>query len=795
MSKWPLVSVIVALCRLQELTSLQQIVVDDANAVPEQRANRVPAWLSYSWRAGGGGRLACGREGWKETFLFLDPEFVSSGSSDGADVSVTFTFDPPSDGCYLIEEFHPRAGLCMNSERQMLPEAHWTIHHSKSSVKDIWWRWDDDTEGNRWNVVEMLPFYKGYEGRIIVKHPCADLYRESTPCPAYAGWIPADAFRFTRIDEAHWCASSAIPQDLKRYQRLSLVPLSVVLDDKHSKASGGSSIEKQCGEAGVYGGVYVADKNDSLATYVFEPPSMGCYRVEEYHPSFARECSVLLTCASVEVQQWQNMTWESPVDLTRSSNQWNIVGHFLFLAGSIGIVTSRPLNTSPVPGSVWIADAFRFTKVSETCNLLPYSALVTFHIHGADVDDSQNHWSEAHGLLHLELDMALKEFFTTPQNEGLEPLYRSAVHLLFFRRHGRALVIEFELRGQTTLDKQLIQRHIEVLHAEITGHPDSSFSGVLCGLFARKPKSHCNVEVVRSSFEQPRSDAPYKAFTSGESPFSGSLPSTAIFLMSIFPAGMFGVCLLYLRRCKPRRARKEDGDALERGVGEQELLSRFADARLELIREEEEFRESDNSVKRKLDFPADPPPSSMPLLDEVTSVISTNTPGSGRASSAQLKRIVDSRAAHNDGTSSASDSSLDCRGIPQHVEQRETLVQDDATSTSSGYTPISSMQCRREDDLYPVFEEEGLRFECKDLQVDARRPSVKADEQEGLDIATESSEDDGSTGTEASDGSEISASRSAGLVDSEIAGGEGLAGGNADPGMYRYPVAKVVDKE
>ena len=59
------------------------------------------------------------------------------------------------------------------------------------------------------------------------------------------------------------------------------------------------------------------------------------------------------------------------------------MGHFAFAAGVLAKVISTP--STSFRGKYWVADAFRFTRVSDSCSAVPYSALLTLRIVGAEL--------------------------------------------------------------------------------------------------------------------------------------------------------------------------------------------------------------------------------------------------------------------------------------------------------------------------------------------------------------------------------------------------------------------------
>merc|ERR1719471_1732116 len=70
--------------------------------------------------------------------------------------------------------------------------------------------------------------------------------------------------------------------------------------------------------------------------------------------------------------------------LKGKGNRWNTLGHFKYYAGVKGSAISRPAGE--LRGKHWVSDAFRFTKVSESCHEIPDVGLLTLHISGPSLD-------------------------------------------------------------------------------------------------------------------------------------------------------------------------------------------------------------------------------------------------------------------------------------------------------------------------------------------------------------------------------------------------------------------------
>merc|ERR1711998_171159 len=146
--------------------------------------------------------------GWKQSFLYLDP---SQGQD--AESAVEFPFDPPEDGCYLLEEFHPE-NTC---KVPFSTETALTIHYCKGlkAVAAI----DQTKNGDQWTTLGFFPFYKGWKGKVLISHPQVG-----------ASLAVADAVRFTRISKTCSDAQTKAFQ----YVRLAQHSPAVVVDNHNS---------------------------------------------------------------------------------------------------------------------------------------------------------------------------------------------------------------------------------------------------------------------------------------------------------------------------------------------------------------------------------------------------------------------------------------------------------------------------------------------------------------------------------------------------------------------------------
>jgi hypothetical protein len=75
----------------------------------------------------------------------------------------TFHFNPPHDGCYLIEELHPQLEQCKASANTKVH-----VHYCKGlkAVGTV----DQSTNAGQWTFVAALPFYAGHPGNVTLSN-------------------------------------------------------------------------------------------------------------------------------------------------------------------------------------------------------------------------------------------------------------------------------------------------------------------------------------------------------------------------------------------------------------------------------------------------------------------------------------------------------------------------------------------------------------------------------------------------------------------------------------------------
>lgn len=89
--------------------------------------------------------------------------FHHDGLQKGLRAEATFHFDPPRDGCYLIEEMHPQLEQCKASTATKVHVKYGTGVEETGSV-------DQSANGGQWTFLAARPFYAGYRGKVTLSN-------------------------------------------------------------------------------------------------------------------------------------------------------------------------------------------------------------------------------------------------------------------------------------------------------------------------------------------------------------------------------------------------------------------------------------------------------------------------------------------------------------------------------------------------------------------------------------------------------------------------------------------------
>jgi len=153
------------------LTASGAIVLDDQDDQPTMRemANVVP-----------GSDPKC----MKDAYL---GQFHHDNTQNKGKAHVSYSFDPPKSGCYLLEEYHPGSDeMCA---RHQPSNAQLDVDYCRGLQQTF--HINQGRNGGQWNPVAKLMFYEGRMGKVTMRNAVGEQCR-SPPC-----FFVTDAFRMT----------------------------------------------------------------------------------------------------------------------------------------------------------------------------------------------------------------------------------------------------------------------------------------------------------------------------------------------------------------------------------------------------------------------------------------------------------------------------------------------------------------------------------------------------------------------------------------------------------------------
>jgi hypothetical protein len=216
---------------------------------------------------------------------------------------------------------------------------------------------------------------------------------------------------------------------LGQYAKLAQHSASRTVDEKDAEVQG-QRLES-CDASALLGSAHTVEGSKGSAKFSFSPESTGCYRVDEYHPMSQGQCQ--LSSADLNIDYCLGGTVEASVDLSTGGKRWNPVAYLPFYAGEPGAVTSRGRS------GLWTADAFRFSRVSDSCEHIPDASLLTVRLTGVDLKEPEFQ-SGGHLTKHTDMRLAFHEAIT--KYAGLA---EENVNLLGLRQG--SIIIDFEFSG------------------------------------------------------------------------------------------------------------------------------------------------------------------------------------------------------------------------------------------------------------------------------------------------------------------------------------------------------------
>merc|ERR1711904_146492 len=93
----------------------------------------------------------------------LYANFQHDGLEKDRRAQATFHFNPPHDGCYIIEEHHPLLDQCKASPAT---KVHVNYCKGRQAAGTV----DQSTNGGQWTFVAALPFYAGHPGNVTLSN-------------------------------------------------------------------------------------------------------------------------------------------------------------------------------------------------------------------------------------------------------------------------------------------------------------------------------------------------------------------------------------------------------------------------------------------------------------------------------------------------------------------------------------------------------------------------------------------------------------------------------------------------
>jgi hypothetical protein len=88
--------------------------------------------------------------------------FYHDGLQKDRRAEATFHFDPPQDGCYLIEEMHPQLDCGASANTKV----HVNYCKGMQAVGEV----DQTVNGGQWTFIAALPFYAGHPGNVTLSN-------------------------------------------------------------------------------------------------------------------------------------------------------------------------------------------------------------------------------------------------------------------------------------------------------------------------------------------------------------------------------------------------------------------------------------------------------------------------------------------------------------------------------------------------------------------------------------------------------------------------------------------------
>lgn len=363
-----------------------------------------------------------------------------------------FHFDPPADGCYVMEEWHPGNNDHCNRYLSEAIRVDVAFCRGMTAYDYI----DQTKDGGRWNVMGALPFYKGWPGNFTVTNSFRSC-REGKDC-----FWAADSFRVTKVPlsgqrciapdsmpNATYNPKPAMQAQLEQPEvvqekmasaTINKEVLTTLIDDalvlaKQAQGSwkveSGKDPQLQCRQQGWKQQFFYMDpvnEDASPLEFPFEPQADGCYLVEEFHPDDVCEKG-MSSDVSLTISYCKGRQHTVRIDQTTGGNKWNVIGLLPFYVGHQSGIKVTPSTDG---SGITVADSFRFTKVASTCagaraKLLKYhevskrSVVVTVDDQQAAITGTRKTSCDTgalHGSAHASEEDASATFNIVPPSTG-----------------------------------------------------------------------------------------------------------------------------------------------------------------------------------------------------------------------------------------------------------------------------------------------------------------------------------------------------------------------------------------
>eukprot|EP00746_Dinoflagellata_sp_MGD_P166765 gnl/MRDRNA2_/MRDRNA2_96886_c0_seq1.p1 gnl/MRDRNA2_/MRDRNA2_96886_c0~~gnl/MRDRNA2_/MRDRNA2_96886_c0_seq1.p1 ORF type:complete len:780 (-),score=170.16 gnl/MRDRNA2_/MRDRNA2_96886_c0_seq1:616-2955(-) len=275
-------------------------------------------------------------------------QFVHDWARNKGLSSARFSFDPPKDGCYLVEEYHPGGDEACS--RYLPKNVQLQIGYCNNKTEEV--VVDQGRNGGQWNILGKWPFYKGMPGYFKLSNSAQD------SCSMDQCFWVADAFRVTWLGDD--CRTASLNPPL-------------VLDDSAAQIRTGKAWKSGaavCAKAGHDGGFHITDgvhDAEASASWNFSVSKDGCYWVEEYHPDTSACDLKLSSQVPVQIDFCKGLHTDLVIDQSQGGGQWNKLVRLPFYASRPAAVQISAKGLNIAPNGVWAADAFRLTWDAESC--------------------------------------------------------------------------------------------------------------------------------------------------------------------------------------------------------------------------------------------------------------------------------------------------------------------------------------------------------------------------------------------------------------------------------------------